>query len=218
MAQQKPEPIPAITVTATRLGSGIAGTSTSIITSEDIERSPGYTLQDLLAQQPGIQTQSVLGGTNGASTFVDMRGFGAFAVSNTLVLINGRRLNDVDMAGVDFNSIPRRSIERIEITRGNSGAVLYGDNAVGGVINIITKTNVGLPSSTRIDGGFGSFQQHDGTISANATAGNVTGSFYGNGIEFGRLPAKQRDAPAHRGRRFALCDGAGRRLFECYGG
>ncbi|MGZ5828529.1 MAG: TonB-dependent receptor [Xanthobacteraceae bacterium] len=182
-AQQKPEPIPAINVTASRYGSGIVGASSTIITSEEIERSPGYTLQDLLAQQPGIQTQSILGGTNGASTFVDMRGFGAFAVSNTLVLINGRRLNDVDMAGVDFGSIPRKSIERIEITRGNSGAVLYGDNAVGGVINIITKTNVGLPSSARIDGGFGSFKQHDGTVSANASSGNVSGSVYANGIE-----------------------------------
>jgi iron complex outermembrane receptor protein len=183
LAQQKPEEIPAISVTASRFGGGIAGTSSTVITSEEIERAPGYTLQDLLAQQPGIQTQSVLGGTNGASTFVDMRGFGAFAVSNTLVLINGRRLNDVDMAGVDFNSIPRQSIARIEITRGNSGAVLYGDNAVGGVINIVTKSNVGLPPSARIEGGFGSFNQHQGTVSANASAGNLSASAYATGIE-----------------------------------
>ena len=48
------------------------------------------------------------------------------------------------MVGVDLAAIPRESIERIEITRGNSGAVLYGDGAVGGVINIVTKTGVGV--------------------------------------------------------------------------
>ena len=82
--------------------------------------------------------------------------------SNTLVLINGRRLNDVDIAGVDFSAIPRESIERIEITRGNSGAVLYGDGAVGGVINIVTKTGVGLPPSVRVAGSFGSFGYGEG--------------------------------------------------------
>ena len=64
--------------------------------------------------------------------------------NNTLVLINGRRINDLDLAGVDLSTIPRESIDHIEITRGNSGAVLYGDGAVGGVINIVTKTGVEL--------------------------------------------------------------------------
>ncbi len=109
---------------------------------EEIERSPGQTIQDILAREPGVQVRSLFGGVNGAQTSVDMRGFGATAVNNTLILINGRRLNDLDLAGVDFSTIPRKSIERIEITRGNSGAVLYGDGAVGGVINIVTKTGV----------------------------------------------------------------------------
>ena len=85
------------------------------------------------------------GGVNGAQTTVDLRGFGATAVSNTLILINGRRVNDIDMQGVDLSTIPRDSIQRIEITKGNSGAVLYGDNAMGGVINIVTKTGVTGP-------------------------------------------------------------------------
>lgn len=174
--------IPQITITSSRLGNGITGTSTSILTAEDIARAPGQTLQDVIATIPGVQMRSLYGGVNGANSSVDLRGFGAFGTSNTLVLVNGRRLNDIDMAGVDFAAIPRNAIERIEITRGNSGAVLYGDNAVGGVINIITKTGVNAPNSVRIETGFGSFNQREGNISANATNGPFTFSAYGNAI------------------------------------
>lgn len=138
--------LPPINVTATRLSNGITGASTTVLTAQDIERSPARTVQEVLATIPGVQIRSLYGGVNGAGTSVDLRGFGAFATANTLVLVNGRRLNDLDLAGVDLSTIPRESIERIEVTRGNSGAVLYGDNAVGGVVNIITKTALAKPS------------------------------------------------------------------------
>jgi iron complex outermembrane receptor protein len=182
-AQDAPVALPDILVTASRLGAGVTGSSTTVITAEDIARAPDATVQDLLGRVPGIQTWSTGGGINGAGTVVDMRGFGATAASNTLVLINGRRLTDIDLAGVDFSSIPRQSIERIEITRGNSGAVLYGDGAVGGVINIITKNGVGSPATGRIEGGFGSFQQREGTVSAAASNGTFATSVYGTAID-----------------------------------
>lgn len=174
--------LPDLFVTASRLGGGITGASTTIITAEDIERSPGATLQDVLAREPGIQLQSLFGGVAGARDVVDMRGFGATATSNVLVLVNGRRLNDIDMAGVDFAAIPRESIERIEITRGNSGAVLYGDGAMGGVINIVTRTGVGLPSRAKIGGAIGSFGYAEGHGSALVSSGPLTASAYGNAI------------------------------------
>ncbi len=134
----------------------LAGTSTTVITADDITRSPAQTVQEIIAQVPGVQLTSLFGGVNGAQTTVDLRGFGATAVSNTLILINGRRVNDIDMQGVDLSTIPRDSIQRIEITKGNSGAVLYGDNAMGGVINIVTKTGVtGPPLAARIEVGAG---------------------------------------------------------------
>jgi iron complex outermembrane receptor protein len=158
-------------------GTIITGASSTVITSQEIERSPGQTVQDVLAREPGIQVQNLFGMVNGASTSVDMRGFGAAGTSNTLVLINGRRLNDIDMAGVDYSAIPKNSIERIEITRGNSGAVLYGDGAVGGVINIVTKTAADLPPSARVQAGFGSFNYVEGNLSANASANTSSGQF-----------------------------------------
>ncbi len=69
-----------------------------------------------------------------------MGGFGEQAALNVLVLLDGRRINDVDLSGVDWNQIPLENIERIEVVRGGSAAVLYGDNATGGVISIITKS------------------------------------------------------------------------------
>src|ERR1019366_336411 len=162
----------------------IVGASATVITSEDIARAPAQTVQEIIAQTPGVQLTSFYGGVNGAGTTVDMRGFGAFASSNTLVLINGRRFNDLDLQGVDLSTIPRDSIERIEITRGNSGAVLYGDNAVGGVINIVTKTGAGGPPvAIRAEGGVGSFNQRMAAVSTAVNSGPWSASFYGNAIK-----------------------------------
>ena len=164
--------------------SGIVGTSATVITADDIAHSPAQTLQEIIAQTPGVQLTSLFGGVNGAKTSVDLRGFGAFATSNTLVLVNGRRLNDIDIAGVDFSTIPRDSIERIEITRGNSGAVLYGDNAVGGVINIVLKNGVGGPPvAMRAEAGVGSFNQRMASVSTALNSGPWSTSFYGNAIK-----------------------------------
>ncbi|MFL6826130.1 MAG: TonB-dependent receptor [Bradyrhizobium sp.] len=163
---------------------GIVGASKSVITAEDIAHSPAQTIHEIIAQTPGVQLISLFGGVNGAKTSVDLRGFGAFATANTLVLINGRRLNDIDMAQVDLSTIPRDAIERIEITRGNSGAVLYGDNAVGGVINIVLKNGAGGPPvAMRFEGGVGSFNQLTGSVSTALNSGPWSASFYGNGIK-----------------------------------
>ncbi|MCC7017194.1 MAG: TonB-dependent receptor [Rhodospirillales bacterium] len=174
--------LPETVVTATRVGDGVTGASTTVITAEEIERSPAATLQELLAREPGIQAQTLFGGGTGSRNTVDMRGFGAAATSNTLVLVNGRRLNDVDMAGVDYTAIPRGSIARIEITRGNSGAVLYGDGAVGGVINIVTKTGIDTKPGYRIDGGLGSYDYREGAASAVQVFGPVSVSIHANAV------------------------------------
>ncbi len=176
--------LPTIDVSTSRLGAGstIVGTSSSVITADDIQKSPAQSLPDILSQQAGIQLRHVSAGANGARDTVDLRGFGASAPSNVLVLVNGRRFNDFDLQGFDFSSIPVNAIQRIEITRGNSGAVLYGDGAVGGVINIITKNGVKLPPSARVEAGFGSFRNREGRVSASGSQGPWSAAFNATGI------------------------------------
>lgn len=185
--------LPTINVDATRLSGtggsgaeattiGIVGASTTIVTSEDIARAPNQTIHEVIASIPGVQLTNLYGAVNGTGSTVDVRGFGAFASSNTLVLLNGRRLNEADLQGVDLSSIPVQSIERIEVTRGNSGAVLYGDNAVGGVINIVTKTGAGLgkPHAGRIEASLGSYGQREGNLSFSTNAGPWSSAAFAN--------------------------------------
>ena len=114
--------------------------SITVISSADIERSGAISLDQVLRGQGGIQIRDLVG--DGTGFTVSMRGFGATASSNTLLLIDGRRLNNPDLAAPEFNNIHLKDIERIEIIQGSAGS-LFGDQAVGGVINIITKTPKG---------------------------------------------------------------------------
>jgi iron complex outermembrane receptor protein len=183
-AQSRTVVLPTIDVSTSRLGAGstIVGTSSTVITAEDIANSPAQDLPDILGQQAGIQLQHVSAGANGSLNTIDLRGFGATASSNVLVLVNGRRFNDFDLQGFDFSSIPVNAIQRIEIIRGNSGAVLYGDGAVGGVINIVTKNGVNLPPSARISAGFGSFRTREGRVTASGSSGPWSAAFDAIGL------------------------------------
>ena len=172
--------LPPIDVTSSRLGGSITGASTSVITAEDIEHSPAQSLPDILSQATGVQVTHLLGGPTGTDDMVDLRGFGAFAQSNVLILVNGRRFQDFDLQGFDFSSIPLNSIERVEITRGNSGTVLYGDGAIGGVINIVTKTAPSSPLTGRVEGAVGSYGFQEGRMSASRSSGPWSTSVYGN--------------------------------------
>lgn len=112
----------------------------TVISLADIQHSSARTLPELLSEEAGIAMRDLFG-NNAAAATVDMRGFGAAAGQNTLILLDGRRITDPDLSGVQWAAIPFSAIERIEILRG-SGAVLYGGGATGGVVNIITRTSV----------------------------------------------------------------------------
>lgn len=165
---------PEVIVTATRFDDAIErmAVNATVITSEDIARSAARTLPEILGTRAGIVSRDLFGNA-GALASVDMRGFGATAAQNTLILIDGRRLNDVDQSGVQWSSIPLHAIERIEILRGG-GAVQYGDGASAGVINIITRHpgagRTGPAGSVQI----GSFDTREANLSV-STFGETAG-------------------------------------------
>lgn len=134
-AQQALE-IPPLVVTRATPIQQTTPASVKVIDRKQIEASGASALVDVLRGQAGLQIRDTLG--DGNRVGVSLRGFGENAANNTLVLVDGRRLNNPSLQGPDLNSVPLANIERIEILRG-AGTVLYGDQAVGGVINIITR-------------------------------------------------------------------------------
>ncbi|MBW1616927.1 MAG: TonB-dependent receptor [Deltaproteobacteria bacterium] len=109
----------------------------TVITEEEIKKSSGTTIPDMLKRHAGIHFRSYSG--NASQTQIDLRGFGGDnPFGKTLILLNGKRLNRPDMSSVNWLQIPIQQIQRIEVARGGA-SVLYGDSAVAGVINIITK-------------------------------------------------------------------------------
>jgi len=126
-----------------------------VIESSDIKISGAKNLTDLLRGRSGIQISD-----SNSGAVISMRGFSASqASSNTLIMIDGRRLNNIDISAPSISAIPLNQIERIEILNGSAG-VLYGDQAVAGVINIITKAPDSVGGNVQLSGG--SFNTYEG--------------------------------------------------------
>lgn len=128
-----------------------------IIEREEIKASGAHELGELLQGRAGLNVQISAG--NAARAVIDMGGFGAAAGSNTLILLNGVKLNNSsDLAPPDLSSINLADVEKIEIIHGSAGT-LYGNQAVGGVVNIVTH---GLQrSGVQVQTGAGSFDAYE---------------------------------------------------------
>jgi len=132
-----------VVVTATRMETPLSmvGSATTIITAEDIERDQAREVVDVLRKVPGLSITQT--GSLGSTTSIYMRGMNAH---HTQLLIDGVEMADPSAAqpSYDFGHLMVTDIERIEIVRGPQ-STLYGGDAIGGVINIITKKGKGAP-------------------------------------------------------------------------
>ena len=138
------------------------------ISRAEIVATPAASLPDLLATRAGIDIRSLYGNQS-ADASLALRGFGENASLRTLILVDGRRLDHLEFTAPNWASIPLDSIEKIEIVRG-SGSVLYGDQAVAGVINIMTRR--GLENGADVALTLGSFNTKElaASLSRNDTA------------------------------------------------
>ncbi len=136
-----------IIVTGTRIKrsqSFAASAPVEVIDRKQLEYSGATTLADVVQHLTVAQGQGAAGGSAAnAATAVDLRGLGAGA---TLVLINGRRTNPTGAGLVganyaDIGVVPLAAVERIEILKAGASAI-YGADAVGGVVNVITRRNL----------------------------------------------------------------------------
>ncbi len=147
-----------VTATRTEIRLEDAIVPVEVITREDIELSLANDLSELLRFQAGFDIGRNGGPGQATSTF--LRGTES---NHTLILVNGVRMNPGTIGGGAIQNISPEVIERIEIVKGARSA-LFGTDAIGGVINIITR---GAPASTVEAGiGFGSFSSDTGYLSA----------------------------------------------------
>ncbi|HGV3512496.1 TPA: catecholate siderophore receptor CirA [Klebsiella pneumoniae] len=124
-----------VTASATEQNVKDAPASISVITQQDLQRKPVQNLKDVLRDVPGVQLTNEGDNRKGVS----IRGLSS---SYTLILVDGKRVNSRNAVfrhnDFDLNWIPVDAIERIEVVRGPMSS-LYGSDALGGVVNIITK-------------------------------------------------------------------------------
>src|SRR5438067_331815 len=147
-----------IVVSATRIETPVnqIGSSVTLISAEEIERNQRRTLPDVLQTVPGLNI--VQTGGPGGKTSVFMRGSNS---NHTKVLIDGIDANDPSQDGVfDFGQVLTSDIAQVEVLRGPQSS-LYGSDAIGGVVNIVTKPGEGPPQFRgMLEGGsFGTFNQ-----------------------------------------------------------
>ena len=145
-----------VVVTASRFGEEImsAPAAIQVIIQEDIKKSGATSVPDVLMMLGGLNVRDISGGQLKLNSSVDLGGFGATATGNTLIVIDGRRLNPIDSSEVAWAGVNLSSIDRIEIAQGAFG-VQYGGGASGGVINIFTKN--ASADSNQLEMGTGSF-------------------------------------------------------------
>jgi vitamin B12 transporter len=152
---------PEVVVTANRLETPPenVGSSQTVITREQLERLQKVTIFEALQNVPGLDVSRSGGAGSPASIFI--RGANS---GQTLVLIDGVEVNDPSSTTRTFNfaDLTTDNVERVEIVRGPQ-STLYGSDAIGGVINIITRTGEGPPSlSLSLEGG--SFNSWSGRL------------------------------------------------------
>lgn len=152
-----PQEIDRVVVTATRDSIAVseAPASVTIVTSQQIEQRRSSRIGDVLGEVPGLYLRNNAQGAQFPSSgqaSIAIRGVPRTA--RALVMIDGQPINNAISGGIDLASVMLENVQRIEVIRGPYSA-LYGGNAMGGVIHVLTKTPIKREFQGKIEGGFG---------------------------------------------------------------
>ena len=138
-----------IVVTATRMATPIGelGVAASVVGDKSIEAQQVREANDALREVPGVQVRQ--SGSPGSITEVSIRGSTS---AQTLIMIDGVPVNDSATGSFDMSRVTTDDLNRIEVVRGSGGA-LYGSQAIGGVVNLITQEGAGAPKFSLLSEG-----------------------------------------------------------------
>lgn len=140
-----------------------------VINRDQIEAQGARTVQEALKTLPGILSEGTAGGQLGAISSQFIRGSNSAQV---LILLDGRPINDVGFSGgFDLSNFTLDNIERIEVLPGG-GSTLYGSDALGGVINIITRAPTDKKPEVTLKAAAGSFGLNEQTVQARGRSGD----------------------------------------------
>jgi len=171
-------PLAPVVVTATRTAQALteALPHTTVVTQQDIVNSQAPDLRTLLRSQAGVEFAA--NGGMGANTTLFMRGANG---NQTLILIDGVRVSSASSGTAQLANILPDQIDHIEVVRGNVSA-LYGSDAIGGVVQIFTKTGAGKPPAANAQIEYGSNNTRQATVGYGGQVGdtsfNLTGSIF----------------------------------------
>ncbi len=186
--------MPGITVTATRIPRRLSDVplGTEVITASEIEESGASDVGELLRSGVGVDVKSY--GYLGSASFISIRGS---ASSQVLVLVDGRPINSVSLGVADLSEVTLSDVRRVEVVRGPVSS-LWGANALGGVVNIITGST-SEKTSTKGTAEFGSYRKQVYSASASSFLGGL--GF--NLSTMWRAGDGERDNSDYEGRKFS---------------
>ncbi len=165
--------VPSVLVSGSRFASEptLAPIGATVITAADIRNAGATDVNQAIRKIGGVFGRQSL--DSSPDFALDLRGFGTNSSQNLVIMVDGVRLNENELATAVLSNIQIDTVERIEITRGGS-SVLYGDGATGGVIQIITRRGA---AGAKTAGTHGSVFAEGGQFSDKTLRANLTHSF-----------------------------------------
>lgn len=190
--------------------------SINIVTPVLLHNNPAQSVDDILLMLSGVNTTRSDGVSN-MHTNVSIRGLAGDEQGRTLVLFDGIPLNTSDEGSVNWNSIHMDNIQRIEVFKG-PGSSLYGNNAMGGVINIISKKPLS-PLSVNVSGSYGSLNTWKSNLGISSRINDkfsvFVSGYYNQSDGFNNIPDSLRTAPDYSVARFMKEGGFYSKILFC---